>query len=223
MRSAAAPADFERALAARLAKYDGPAPVTEMIRYHFAPGADRLRARVVLAACEEEGGLAGDALGAACAIEIVGNFAVVHLDIMTDTRTRFGQPNVLERFERAQAINTGDALAAIGFLALLDSKRPPERTAAMSRVLHEAHLAMCAEHSRNPLATEDDHRMTWARTAALIAAACRLGALAAGASGPRVDEYGELGEALARGVDGDALAQGYDIDRGRRVRTVLAA
>ncbi|GAC1586029.1 MAG: hypothetical protein NVS3B28_09400 [Candidatus Velthaea sp.] len=222
MHSAAASADFERTLEAALARFEGSSPVTEMIRYHFETGADRLRARLVLAACVEEGGDPARALDAACAIEIVHDYARLHLDVAAGRRSRDGRAAVWERFGLAHGINTGDALCTLGYLTLLTRERPAEVTAAMTRVLHAANLAMCAMQSRNPDAMEDDHNVTWGKTAALIGAACRLGAIAANADERRTQAYGELGAALHSGpAAADAVANAHGIDRGGRVREAI--
>ncbi|GAC1410958.1 MAG: hypothetical protein NVSMB64_20380 [Candidatus Velthaea sp.] len=223
MRSAAVPADFEHALEAALARFEGSSPVTGMIRYHFECGAEPLRARALFAACAEEGGDPADALDAACAIEIVHNYAQLHLDIASGQRRRAGRDTVWERFGLAHGINTGDALCAIGYLTMLAPESPPERAAAMTRILHTANLAMCSAQSRDPRASEDDHNVTWGRTAALIGAAWELGAVAAGAGAERVRAYGELGAALQHGAAAlDAVARAHGIDRGGHVRGVLA-
>ena len=222
MHSAAAPADFERTLEAALARFEGSSPVTGMIRYHFESGADRVCARLVLAACIEEGGDPAAALDAACAVEIVHDYARVHLDIAAGRRSPDGRAAVWERFGLAHGINTGDALCTLGYLTLLTRERPAGQTAAMTRVLHAANFAMCAAQSRDPEAMEDDYTVTWGKTA-LIGAACELGAIAANAEPKRAQAYGELGAALHAGAGAaDAVANAHGIDRGGRVRGAAA-
>ncbi len=223
MRSVVAQADFERALQAAITRYDSTAPITAMIRYHFgyAPGAPechgkRLRPLLLLTVAREEGGSIEAALDAACAIEILHNYSLVHDDIEDGDRVRHGRDTVWAKWGTAHGINAGDSLCAISYLALLESDvaRPAERTVAMTRALHEANLAMCAGQGRD-IAFEVEGRVTMddyiamiaGKTAALFGAACEIGALAAGADAARAQAYGRLGASYGLGfqIEDDLL------------------
>jgi geranylgeranyl pyrophosphate synthase len=216
MRSANARADFERALDAALRRYDGNAPITEQIRYHFTVASDRMRSAAVLAVLEEEGGCAEVGLNAACAIEILHNYWLVHGDIEEDGRVRGGQPTIGAKWGLAHGINAGDSLCAIGYLTLLasDLNVPAEQTLAMTRALHEANLAMCAGAASDlafqpnaPVSAADYLAIVAGKTAALFGAACELGALAAGVDAERGRAYAELGRAFgyAYQIEDDVL------------------
>jgi geranylgeranyl diphosphate synthase type I len=214
MLSVVAQSSFERALEAAITRYDSTAPITAMIRYHFGYAAGgfenhgkRLRPMLLLTVAEAEGGSLEMALDAACAIEILHNYSLVHDDIEDGDRVRHGRDTVWAKWGTAHGINAGDSLCAISYLALLESDvpRPAERTVAMTRALHEANLAMCAGQGRD-IAFEVEARVTMddyvamiaGKTAALFAAACEIGALAAGAEPARARAYRELG--LAYGI-----------------------
>jgi geranylgeranyl diphosphate synthase type I len=223
MRSVVNRSDFERALEAAITRYDSSAPITAMIRYHFGyAGSDadrrgkRLRPLLLLTVAQEEGGSIESALDAACAIEILHNYSLVHDDIEDGDRVRHGRATVWAKWGTAHGINAGDSLCAISYLALLESDvaRPAERTVAMTRALHEANLAMCAGQGRD-IAFEVEGRVTMddyiamiaGKTAALFAAACEIGALAAGSDPARARAYGELGLAYGLGfqIEDDLL------------------
>lgn len=223
MHSVVSQSSFERALEAAITRYDSTAPITAMIRYHFgyAPAGEhisgkRLRPMLLLAVASEEGGSIEDALDAACAIEILHNYSLVHDDIEDGDRTRHGRDTVWAKWGTAHGINAGDSLCAISYLALLESDvpRPAERTVAMTRALHEANLAMCAGQGRD-IAFEVEGRVTMdeyvamiaGKTAALFGAACEIGALAAGAESSRARAYAELGSTygLAFQIEDDML------------------
>lgn len=241
MLSVVAQSSFERALEAAITRYDSTAPITAMIRYHFgyASGTSefrgkRLRPMLLLAVAEAEGGSLEMALDAACAIEILHNYSLVHDDIEDGDRLRHGRDTVWAKWGTAHGINAGDSLCAISYLALLESDvpRPAERTVAMTRALHEANLAMCAGQGRD-IAFEVEARVTMddyvamiaGKTAALFAAACEIGALAAGADAERARAYGELGMAYGIGfqIEDDLLGTwGEAVATGKPVGADLA-
>ena len=209
MHSPATVDSLEAALERAVSRFDDGSATSAQMRYHlgFTAGGrrgERLRARLVLAVAEEEGGRADDALDAACAVEIVHELSLVHDDIEVGDVRRAERDSVWTRFGLAHGINAGDALCAVAYLALLDgtSTRPPEVTVAMTRTLHEAHLALCGGHARNiafqerALVSPAEYRaMIDAKTAALFGAACELGARSAGADADRAAAYARFGRA----------------------------
>jgi geranylgeranyl diphosphate synthase type I len=206
MRSPATLDSLEAALEAAVARFDDGSATSAQIRYHFGFGDEgrrgkRLRSRLVLEVAEEEGGRVEDALDAACAVEIVHEFSLIHDDIEDGDTLRRGREAVWSRYGLAHGINAGDALCSVAYLTLLDGSRAPAETkVAMNRVLLAAHLAMCSGQGRDiafetePRVTMEDYRaMIGGKTAALFGAACELGALAAGASAERARAYAGLG------------------------------
>lgn len=221
MTAAAALDRLETALERAVTRFDAVSPAAAQIRYHFGFGDEarrgkRLRSRLVLAVAEEEGGRSEEALDAAIAVEIIHEFSLIHDDIQDGDRLRRGRETLWSRYGLAHAINAGDALCAVAYLALLDGSatRPPARTVAMTRALLDAHLAMCAGQGRDiafetaERVTMDDYRgMIAGKTAALFAAACELGALAAGSGAERARAYARLGRAygIAFQIEDDVL------------------
>lgn len=230
MRSPAALDSFEAALERAVARFDDGSATSAQIRYHFGFGeaarrGKRLRPRLVLEVAREEGAGYEDAVDAACAVEIVHEFSLIHDDIEDGDRLRRGRETLWSRFGLAHALNAGDALCSVAYLALLNGNAtPPDRKIAMNRVLLAAHLAMCNGQGRDiafetePRVTMEDYRaMIGAKTAALFGAACELGALAAGAPAERGGAYARLGQAYGTafqieddvlGIWGDSAATG---------------
>jgi geranylgeranyl diphosphate synthase type I len=183
----------------------------------------RLCLRLALAVAEAEGGRPEDALDAACAVEIVYQFSLVHDDIEDGIPVRSGRDAVWSKFGLAHGINAGDALCAVAYLALLEGAAPrsPEQTVAMTRVLLEAQLAMCGAQARTIAGAAIDAKV------ALLGAACELGAVSAGAGSERANAYARLGRAYATActtasAEADALAASFGLDRDGRVRSLFA-
>lgn len=159
---------------------------------------------MVLRVATSEGAALDDALDAAVAVEIFHNYSLVHDDIEDGDELRHGRPTLWSRFGVPRAIGAGDAMCALAFASLNDAVSVVDeaRVYAMLMVLHEAHAVMCEGQSLD-LGFETEpvvdlagyHRMIACKTAALFAASCRLGALAAGCDAAVVERYGALGHA----------------------------
>ena len=180
-----------------------------MVRYHFgydgplpARRGKRLRPQLLLRVALAEGAALEAALDAAVAVEILHNYSLVHDDIEDQDEFRHGRPTVWARYGVAHAINVGDALCSLSYLTLLAAAASHEPRASFAAVLHRANLAMCegqaldiAFESREAVTMSEYRAMIDGKTAALFAAACELGALAAGAAPARARAYAELGKA----------------------------
>ncbi len=198
-----------------------PIPATErfyeMIRYHLGwidehgqPSSSasamgkRIRPALALLACESLGGKIEDARGAAAAIELVHNFSLVHDDIQDHSLTRRHRPTVWQRWGAEQAINVGDHIFTLAQLALGQlSPDEPARIVTAQQELNRT-CVLLVEGQYIDLALADATQCTQAdyfamierKTAALIAAACRLGALFGGASSDVQDAFAAFGREL---------------------------
>lgn len=110
-----------------LARYVGPALVgPDRLRtamdYSLFGGGKRLRPVLVLLACDACGGLADAALPAACAVEMVHTYSLIHDDLpaMDDDEYRRGQLTCHRKFDEATAILAGDALHTLAFEVLAE-------------------------------------------------------------------------------------------------------
>ncbi len=182
-----------------------------MLSYHFGYGAHgparrgkRLRPRMVTFVCTSEGAPLEHALDAAVAIELVHNYSLIHDDIEDRDELRHGRRTLWSVYGIPQAINAGDAMCALSFLALARAERllGAERAMAMIERLHRAHRTMCDGQSLDlqfEEATRVDlpayYGMIEGKTAALFEAACALGACCASDDEALVRSYAELGRA----------------------------
>lgn len=92
--------------------------VGRMVAGHLATGGKRLRARLAFAAGEAMGVERGAAVPWAAACELLHNATLVHDDIQDGDRVRRGQPTVWAMHGTPQAINAGDLLLMLPFLAV---------------------------------------------------------------------------------------------------------
>ncbi|MBV6286662.1 (2E,6E)-farnesyl diphosphate synthase [Pseudomonas aegrilactucae] len=94
------------------------------MRYSVMNGGKRVRPLLAYAACEALGAPAEQANGAACAVELIHAYSLVHDDLpaMDDDDLRRGQPTTHKAFDEACAILAGDGLQSLAFSALLDAQ-----------------------------------------------------------------------------------------------------
>lgn len=165
----------------------------QAMRYSVMNGGKRVRPLLAYAACEALGGRAEDANGAACAVELIHAYSLVHDDLpaMDDDDLRRGQPTTHKAFDEACAILAGDGLQSLAFSALLNPALTSQD--AETRLSMVAALAQAAGPAGmvggqaidlgsvglklDQAALEYMHRH---KTGALIEASVRLGALASG-------------------------------------------
>jgi farnesyl diphosphate synthase len=108
-----------------------PAALGQAMRYAVLDGGKRLRPLLVLAAAEATGAGQGmAALRAACAVELIHAYSLVHDDMpcMDNDVLRRGKPTVHVQFGQAQALLAGDALQTLAFELLTpqDGSVPPD-------------------------------------------------------------------------------------------------
>lgn len=178
----------------RLSQYDAQCPATlrEAIRHSLLAPGKRLRPLLVLMAAEACGYDLGQAMPAACAVEMIHTYSLIHDDLpaMDDDDLRRGRPTCHAVFGEAVAILAGDALLAQAFEVLAAGGYPPSVVARSCLELAQAAGAralvggqcddLAAEHQGGDLALlEHIHRR---KTGALFLASLRLGGLVAEAS-----------------------------------------
>ena len=207
--TAATTGAFERYLENAIDQLDPTAPTRALIRAHFAlddPAAQRgkrLRPRILLAVAESEGAAAESAFAAAASVELLHNYSLVHDDIEDRDRMRHGRPTLWATYGDAAAITAGDAMCALSYLTLLrDDGRAPDTVVAMTASLHRAHYELCRGQGLDigfetalAVSFAEYTAMIDGKTAALFAASCELGALAAGAAPERAAAYARMGRA----------------------------
>jgi geranylgeranyl diphosphate synthase type II len=112
---------------------------TESVRYSMSVGGKRVRPVICLATAEAAGAEPWDALPAACALELVHTFSLVHDDLpaLDNDEERRGQPSTWKHFGEATGILAGDALLAEAFRLATSYE-----TTHVARELAEATLGM---------------------------------------------------------------------------------
>ncbi|MBS0449393.1 MAG: polyprenyl synthetase family protein [Proteobacteria bacterium] len=121
---------------------DAPAALGVAMRYGVLDGGKRIRPLLVLAAASAVHGLRAAALRAACAVELIHAYSLVHDDMpcMDDDVLRRGKPTVHVQFGEAQAMLAGDAMQALAFEVLTPAPEivPPALQARLCALLARA-------------------------------------------------------------------------------------
>ena len=200
----------EQALSQGIAA-DSPAQLGEAMRYAVLDGGKRLRPLLVLATAEAVGDASSHpaALNAACAIELIHAYSLVHDDMpcMDNDVLRRGKPTVHVQFGEAQALLAGDALQTLAFefLTPLDGSVPAAVQAACVGLLARAsgYQGMAGGQaidlaSVGQRLTEDQLRqMHRLKTGALLLCSVQMGAACVpGVSAPVQAALQRFGEAL---------------------------
>ncbi len=185
----------------------------ELIAYHLgweeagqAPSGKRVRPLLLLLCCAAIGGDWQIALPAASAIEWLHNFSLIHDDIEDHSQTRRGRETLWARSGIPLAINAGDALYALARFStyrLLDKGVPASRVVEINRLFDLTSLQLTqGQHmdmrfeSRNDVTIDEYLVMIEGKTSALIACACAIGAILAGAEADRVSHFASFGRNL---------------------------
>jgi farnesyl diphosphate synthase len=173
-----------------------PADLHRAMRYAVLGGGKRLRPLLVYAAAHALGEDGPQLDAAACAVELIHAYSLVHDDLpaMDDDALRRGRPTCHIVFGEAMAILAGDALQALAFEILADDTSRQTDTATGMAMLRTLGRACGAEGMAggqaldlaavgHPLTLGELEHMHACKTGALIRASVQLGALAAGADG----------------------------------------
>ena len=191
-------ARIHRALNRLLSSAGPDGRLLEAMRYSLMAGGKRLRPNLCLAAAEAVGGDAEDALPAACALEMIHTYSLIHDDLpaMDDDALRRGKPTCHIAFDEATAILAGDALLTMAFEALASmSGCRPERCRDVIRIVAEAvgsrgmvqgqMLDMLSQGAA--LSLEQLEHLHALKTGAMIEASLAAGGLLAGGSAAQIE------------------------------------
>ena len=169
-----------------------PSILHKAMRYSVFAGGKRLRPLLCLAAAEAVGGSADAALLPAAAIEILHTYTLIHDDLpaMDNDDLRRGKPTCHIAFGEANAILAGDALLTMAFQWMAECRAPkpylPNQLslelaeAAGSRGVIAGQAEDLAAEGKDPSSELVDY-IHLHKTAALIRASVRIGAIAVGA------------------------------------------
>ena len=145
-----------------------------------------IRSTLCLLSCQAVGGDMSQAMPAAAAVELIHNFSLIHDDIEDASYERHHRPTVWKLWGQSQAINAGDAMFTLAYLALLKLKDKginDEKIASSTKMLSLACLELCEGQyldveyeNRLNITIEDYLAMAAKKTAALFAVSTSLGA-----------------------------------------------
>ena len=173
------------------------APAVEAMRYSLLAGGKRIRAILCLLFCEAVGGNSENAVKAACAIEMMHTYSLIHDDLpsMDNDDIRRGMPSNHIKFGEFTAILAGDALQAFAFETLANSDLPQENIVKMVKTLAQAagvhgmcggqYLDLSGEGRQ--LTTEELIELYSMKTSALLSAAAQLGVIAGGGTQEQIN------------------------------------
>jgi len=197
-------APFDRALDIAIRHRGFPLNLEEAIRYATGGGGKRLRPGLLLLSARAAGGNTIDAMPAAVAIELVHTFSLVHDDLpaMDDDAVRRGRPTLHVQTGETMAILAGDAMLGLAFEVIGDSPMRAETRARLVTELAAATGSMISGQVYDtiggfPHELADEQRLAIlhrGKTGALFRAACRMGAIAAGAAGESLAALTAYGE-----------------------------
>lgn len=199
----------ERALDASVVDAPGAGSrLLEAMRYSLLAGGKRLRPILALAACEAVGGEAADAMGLACALEMIHTYSLIHDDLpcMDDDDLRRGRPTNHKVYGEAMATLAGDGLLTDAFKVLArSSNRVPaavvldvvaelsEAAGSAGMVIGQA-IDILSEGKATDLATLE--HLHARKTGALFLASVRGGGLLGGGDTNQLAALTEYGRAL---------------------------
>jgi geranylgeranyl diphosphate synthase type II len=201
--------EVDRALASVLPLADTPRPLADAMRYSVMAGGKRLRPLLCLAAADAVGAEGHLALPAACAIELIHTYSLVHDDLpaMDDDTLRRGQPTLHIVAGEGMAILAGDGLLTEAFNLLAREPRTTDAALLSRKMRVIERIALAAGpigmvggqaidlasvtrppsgQMEAPLDGEGVKNMHARKTGALIRAAASAGAIMGGGSDAQV-------------------------------------
>ncbi|MDO4749837.1 MAG: polyprenyl synthetase family protein [Eubacteriales bacterium] len=169
--------------------------LADAMRYSLLAGGKRLRPVLALAFCRAFGGDEHAALPAACALEFLHTYSLIHDDLpaMDNDDLRRGKPTNHVVYGECTAILAGDTLQAEAFGLILRAPLPVEMRVKCAEFLADAagYAGICGGQYLDTvlwLDSDSAEKLTTIaelKTASLLSAACRIGAVLGGA-----DEFG---------------------------------
>jgi geranylgeranyl diphosphate synthase, type II len=184
-----------------------PATIHKAMRYSLFAGGKRMRPVLTLAAAEACGGKLDRALPAACAVECIHTYSLVHDDLpcMDDDDLRRGRPTNHKVFGEGIAVLAGDALVTVAF-EILAQAAPTARYSTAALIGELSHAAGSRwliggqvadlEGEGRKLSGVELRYIHRCKTAALLTSSIRLGAMSANATPKQLAALTDFGQAL---------------------------
>jgi geranylgeranyl diphosphate synthase type I len=168
-------------------------------------GGKRLRGVLTVLACEAAGGRGGAAAPAGAAVELIHNFSLVHDDVEDNDEERRHRPTVWKLWGVPHAINVGSSLQAMVDVSVLRlaAHHPAETVLQVFQVMTRGIVLMTegqyldmAAQDRETMSEAEYFRMTGGKTAALIEAALRSGAILGTSDEGRIEALAQFGRSF---------------------------
>lgn len=179
-----------------------PRALFEPIGYTLSLGGKRVRPLLCLLACRLYSDNIAIALPIARALEVFHNFTLLHDDLMDKSPIRRGQPTVYRKWNDNTAILSGDAMSIEAYRSL-EGIENPQLLFKVLPFFNKMAIEICKGQQYDMDFEEREHvsvaeyiEMIRLKTAVLLGAALRLGALAAGAYDSDAQILDEVGQAL---------------------------
>jgi len=184
-----------------------PPTIHKAMRYSIFAGGKRLRPVLTLAAAEACGGSVERALPAACAVECIHTYSLIHDDLpcMDDDDLRRGRPTSHKVYGEGIAVLAGDALLTVAFeiLAKAESTSRYKTHALISELAHASGSQWLIggqvadlEGEGKKISGAELKYIHRCKTAALLTTSIRLGAMSANATPARLSALTDFGQAL---------------------------
>jgi geranylgeranyl diphosphate synthase type II len=168
------------------------------VRYVLSIGGKRLRPSLVLMACSLFSDTVQQAIKPAMAFEFFHNFTLLHDDIMDDSMIRRGHPTVHKKWDHNTAILSGDVMSILSYKLL--SEADDRHVKDLLQLFNLTALQVCEGQqydmnfeSREDVTVAEYLRMIELKTAVLIAASLKAGAISGGAEMMDADLLYEFG------------------------------
>lgn len=182
-----------------------PESLREASEHLVKAGGKKLRPALVVLSCEAVGGQTSSALKTGAAVELIHTFSLIHDDIMDKDDKRRGQPSVHMIWGEPMAILAGDTLFSKAFATILESKKDGVSSENILPALHtvvDSCIKICEGQAfdmgfeeRLDVHESEYMNMIYKKTAALIAAATKAGAIIGDGTPEQIEalsEYGRL-------------------------------
>jgi geranylgeranyl diphosphate synthase type II len=175
--------------------------LVDPVRYVLSKGGKRLRPVLSLMACNIFTDKIDNAVIPAAGLEVFHNFTLVHDDIMDQADVRRGFPTVYRKWNINQAILSGDVMAFVANDCLLHT--PSQYLYRVFRVFNKTAIEVCAgqqldmDFEKAAIVRKEEYlRMIELKTAVLISASLKIGAIIGGADDREADLMYEFGKNL---------------------------
>lgn len=169
-----------------------PKNLFEPINYILDLGGKRLRPVLTLLSADLFGGDYKKALNAALAVEVFHNFSLIHDDIMDDAPLRRGRTTVHEKWDLNTGILSGDAMLILSYQ--LFERYDSTIFKSLLELFSKTAMEVCEGQqydidfeTRDDVTIPEYLKMIEYKTAVLVAAAMKMGAIVAGASAENQD------------------------------------